>query len=74
MVKAIVMKQLPLHLKRGCALFAFAPRRLRGCALGLGFFFLLFGEGTTQAVLDRHRGSMRPCVTMEEASTNRQIF
>lgn len=48
----------------------FCSRSLREGALG----FSVFGEGTTQAVLDKHRGSRSWCVTTEEASTNRQMF
>lgn len=50
--------------------FAFAPGSFREGALG----FSVFGEGTTQDVLGKHRGSRSPCVTTEEASTNRQMF
>lgn len=35
---------------------------------------LLFGGDATQGAADKHGGSTGPCVTMEEASTNRQIF
>lgn len=58
----------PLPQKGMC--FAFAPGSFREGALG----FSVFGEGTTQALLGKHRGSRSPCVTTEEASTNRQMF
>lgn len=50
--------------------FVFAPGSFREGALS----FSVFGKGTTQAVFDKQRGSRSPCVTTEEASTNRQMF
>lgn len=51
-------------------------------SLGIGWLafsvvfvpWLLFGGDATQGAADKHGGSTGPCVTMEEASTNRQIF